>query len=244
MVYFLFVVLAALFAFSKYTKKRVNPFKLTFVFGKKGSGKSTYMVQQMHKYAQRGWIVYTDMKDCIYPGARIINADDLSTFTPVAHSAVFLDEVGITFDNRQFKTFSTGLRDWFKFQRKYKVRVIMNSQSYDVDKKIRDCVDSMVLMTSIANTIGVVRPIHKTVTLTDPSADSESRIAERLKFGSLFSFKFIWLPRWQKYFDSFNAPPREEIPYTAVPVPQKRFPLQGRRRSIRPPVKKSDDPEQ
>lgn len=202
--------------FLLYARKFRNPYKLIFIFGKKGSFKSTQMIKEMLKHQKKGWTIYTDIADCIVPNVRIIKTLDLKTFAPPPNSCLFLDEVGITFDNRGYKNFDTGLRDFWKFMRKYKCKCYMNSQSYDVDKKIRDCVDGMILQSSIADVIGVSRPIVKSVTLTAPSADSESRIAEQLKFAPFWKWRFIWGPRYFKYFNSFSAPPREPIPFKEI----------------------------
>lgn len=203
--------------FCLYARRFRNPYKNIFIFGKKGAGKSTYMIKMMLKAQKKGWLIYTDMQDCLIPGVRIIkSARELETFTPEKNSLLALEEVGITFDKRDFKTFPPGLRDWFKFERKYKVWVIQNSQSYDIDVKIRDCVDGMLLQSCIAGVIGITRPILKTVTLTQPDGNSEARIAEGLKFAPIWKWKLTWLPRYFKYFNSFDAPPRELISYREV----------------------------
>lgn len=213
---YIVLVFALIIGFNLYTRRFCNPYKLVFIFGKKGAGKSTLMVKEMLRHAKRGWIIYTDMADCLVPGARIIKALDLATFAPPPHSCLFLEEVGITFDNRKYKSFDDGLRDFMKFMRKYKCKCYMNSQSYDVDKKVRDVVDSMILQTSVADCISISRPILKSVTLTEPSAEAESRIAEKLKFAGIWHWKFMWMPHYHRYFDSFAAPAREPIPYTEV----------------------------
>lgn len=210
------LIFTPIFLFLLYARKFRNPYKNTFIFGKKGAGKSTLMVKYMKRYLKKGWAVYTDIQDCIVPGVRIMKAADLELFTPEQNSAVFLDEVGISFDKRGFKTFPPGLRDFFKYQRKYRVCLFQNSQSYDVDVKIRDCVDGMLLQSCIAGVIGVSRPIVKTVTLTAPDGSHESRIAEQLKFSPIWKWKFTWLPRYFKYFDSFDAPPREHIKFRQI----------------------------
>lgn len=92
----------------------------------------------------------------------------------------------------------------------------MDSQSYDIDKKLRDVVDGMYLQSNIGNVIGLSRPIYKSISLTEPSADSESRIAEHLKFAPFWKWKITWMPRYHKYFDSFSAPARPAIPYRLV----------------------------
>ena len=213
---YLFLLLCILVGFLIYARRFRNPYKLTFIFGKKGSGKSTYMVREMLRHQKAGWLIYTDMPDCCIPGVRLIKAADLAFFIPPPRSCLFLEEVGITFDNRKFKDFSDGLRDFMKFMRKYQIKCFMNSQSYDVDKKIRDVVDSMILMTSIVDCIAVCRPIRKSVTLTEPSAEKESRIAEKLEFMSLWNWSLLWMPKYHKYFDSFSAPVREPIPFVTI----------------------------
>lgn len=194
-----------------------NPYRLIFVFGKKGAGKSCYMVRQMLRYKRKGWNVYTDMADVRIPGVRIISVSDLATFRPEERSLVCLDEVGITMDNRSFKTFPPGLRDFFKYVRKMKCVVIINSQAYDVDKKVRDTVDSMLLMQSIGAVFTICRPIQRSITLVDPSADSEGRIADRLSFTSFLSWRLYFLPAYFGYFDSAAMPAREIVPAVEAP---------------------------
>lgn len=198
------------------SRKYSNPNKLIFIFGKKGAGKSTYMVSLMLRHLRKGWNVYTNMFDVNIPGVRLMDAAALSSCVPDPHSVLFIDEAGLLWDNRGHKTFDKGFTEFFKLQRKYKCKVYINSQSFDVDKKIRDLTDSMVLMSSIAGCIGVVRPIIRKVALVEASAQGESRIADNLKFGSLFSFRFLWLPSYFKYFDSFFAPERPPVSFQTV----------------------------
>lgn len=228
-----FIAFAMLFCYL--SAKYNNPFKLYFVFGKKGSGKSTFLVKKMLKYQRKGWNIYTDMKEVNIPGVRIIDPKNLEFFRPAYHSAVFLGEVGRTYDNRHFADFADGVRDLFKFERKYKFVCWCDSQSYDIDKKLRDLVDGMYLQSNVGNIIGVSRPIRKDWMLTDPQGDSEARIAEKFRFEMPWNWEFTWLPRFHKYFDSFDAPPRKEIPCTLVPIPDKpakhRKCCKGRRKS-------------
>lgn len=209
---FILFVLFSLFVFLSI--KYQNPYRSTFIFGKKGSGKSCFMVRQMLRYLHRGWTVYTDMPDVRIPGVRFVSLQDFSVFRPEPHSAIFLDEVGISMDNRSFKSFPPGLRDFFKYCRKMKCCVFMNSQAYDVDKKVRDTTDSLLLMQSIGSLICICRPVIRSVTLTEPSSDSESRIADSLRFGSLFSWRIYFMPLYFKYFDSLSMPSRDFIPYS------------------------------
>lgn len=205
------------------TCKYRNPYRLTFIFGKKGAGKSCYMVRKMLWYIRHGWNVYTDMADVRIPGVRIIQIAHLEHFRPLPHSAVFLDEVGISMDNRSFKTFPPGLRDFFKYARKMKLVVYMNSQAYDVDKKVRDTTDSMMLMQSIGSFLCICRPINRSITLTAPSADSESRIADVLSFGPIWDWRFYYMPAYFRYFDSLSMPERNIVEGTLSNNSEERY---------------------
>lgn len=213
--------------------KYYNHHTLCFIFGKKGAGKSCFMIREMKKLLNRGWNVYTDMQDCILPGVRIIDWHDLIDLVPETHSAVFLDEVGISLDNRKFKSFPDGLRDFFKYQRKYRLKVYMNSQAFDVDIKVRNVVDSMILQTSFMNIFSISRPIRRSFCLTEASADAESRIADKLKFAPIWEWRIYYMPKYFRYFDSFDAPYREKIPYREVKKDVKSLREKNARKAIR-----------
>ena len=213
----LFIFVGFFGCYSYLSNKYNNPHKLIFIFGKKGSGKSTYMVYLMLQHLKQGWNVYTNMEDVNIPGVRIFPTDQLKNCAPDHHSVLFIDEGGLIWDNRGFKSFDKGYTEFFKLQRKYKCKVYINSQDFDIDKKIRQLTDSMVLMSSIAGCIGVIRPILRKVALVEASAQGESRIADNLRFGSLFSFRFLWLPSYFRYFDSFAAPLRPSVDFRSVP---------------------------
>lgn len=193
-----------------------NIYKLNYFFGKKGAGKSLLMVSYMLKYMKRGYTIYSDIPGLNIQGVRQISAKDLDEFIPTSDSVLFLDEVGISFDNRKFKSFSDGARDFFKFQRKYKVIVFMNSQSFDVDKKIRDLIDKYYLIQSFGNVICLCRPINRKVALVEATAQGESRVADNLKFAPFWEWKWLYMPAYFKYFDSFEAPQKPIIPFTEV----------------------------
>ena len=218
MIYVIFISFFNFFiVFTILSRKYNNPFKLYFIFGKKGSGKSCLMVKKLIEYQRRGWTCYTDMPVNI-PNVRIICADDLKNTWPDEKSALFLDEVGLTWDNRGFKTFDKGFTEFFKLQRKCKCVVYMNSQSFDIDKKIRDVTDGMILQTNIGNIISISRPIIRKVKLVEASADSESRIADDLMFDRFWHYKFYYMPKYFKYFRSFEKPERPPLPYTVTEV--------------------------
>jgi uncharacterized protein YeeX (DUF496 family) len=219
MIIFLLLFFGLLVLLSLYSRRFKNPYKLIFIFGKKGAGKSTLMVHMMLKDIKRGWTVYTDMQDVCIPGVRIIESSKLlDQYTPEPGSSVYVDEGGIAFDNRNFKNFTPGLRDFFKLQRKYRTKIVMNSQSFDVDKKIRDLTDSMILQTNIGNIFTLSRPIIRKITVTQSTSEADSRIADDLKFGKITTWRIYFMPKYFRWFKSFDAPFREFVPWRdAVP---------------------------
>ncbi len=193
-----------------------NPYKLYMVFGKKGSGKSTYLCKLAKSYLKKKYIVYTNMTDCRIPGVRLIDPDKLGDFVPEPRSCVLLDEVGMLYDNRNFKSFKPSVRDFFKLQRHYHCVVYLASQSFDVDKKLRDLTDRMFLVNALFPWLSLIRPITKKIGLVEASSQGESRIVDNLKFGSIFSWKFIFIPKYIKSFDSFLAPEKPFLEYEIV----------------------------
>ena len=150
LLYILLGFLAAGFVFDRATRKYLNPYKLYFIFGKKGAGKTTFETKLAYQYLKKGWNVYTDLPELFVPGVRYFPYEQLGDFVPEENSLLILGEAGLKFDNRNFKTFKPSLRDFFAFQRKYKVICYMDSQTFDVDKKIRDRTDAMFLQVNVA----------------------------------------------------------------------------------------------
>lgn len=193
-----------------YLRRFSSPYKLYMVFGKKGSGKTTYMCRLALDYHKRGWEIYSTIP---LPYSHIFSADLIGKFVPPPHSVVLIDEVGMIWDNRDFKNFRHDVRDYFKLQRHYENIVYLFSQTFDIDIKLRNLTDGLFLVTSPISGISILRRIKRTVSLVQPTAESEGRIADSLEFVpfwmNLFgakAFQFTFIPKYVKYFNSFEAP--------------------------------------
>lgn len=239
---FVFVVLPSLFFVYHFsTRKFLNPYKLIFIFGKKGSGKSTLLTKYALDYSRRGWSVYSTEK-C--PGTFHISPEDVGCFQFPPRSVIIVDEVGMIWDNRDFKNFSSQVRDYFKLQRHYKHVVILASQTFDVDKKIRDLADEMYLVTKKFRVFSYAKKILRQTVLVEATGQSTSKIDENLVFDSLFLFwagsrKLTFIPKYTKYFDSFKTPVLRQKDFDKVPelnIPVKRVKLfknpLGRRKGL------------
>lgn len=211
---FLIIVAVLLLVFDLKTRKYLNPYKLYLVFGKKGSGKSTYLVKLARKHLKKHWLVYTNMDELFIPGVRHFNVQHLGEYVPEAHSLLLLDEVGMIWDNRDYKVFKPSVRDFFKLQRHYKVKVYMASQSFDVDKKLRDLCDGMYLHTNFARVFTLGKRITRKITITQSTSEAESRIAQDLKICPPWEWTLTYIPRWARCFDSHTIPDMPKLEYS------------------------------
>lgn len=188
------------------TKKYLNLYKLYLIFGKKGSGKSTLLTKLAIQALRSGKTVYTTE---YIPGTYQISIDDIGVYQFEPNSVLLVDEVGMKWDNRKYKEFKDYHRDFFKLQRHYNLTVYLFSQTFDVDKKIRDLTDNMFLCKRVLRVFSVARKIDRTVVLNNSTAEAPSTIDENLTFVPFFlpgATKITFIPHWTKFFDSFNVP--------------------------------------
>ncbi len=222
----MFIIPVFLLVWHLLTRKYCNPYKLIFVFGKKGSGKSTFLTKYALKYQKKGWPVYSTEA---IPGCFKIAPEDIGIAQFPPNACIIVDEVGMIWDSRDFKSFKPWVRDYFKLQRHYKHVVILASQTFDVDKKIRDLADEMYLVTKKLRVFSYAKRILRKLVLLKSVAgkDGESRISEDLKFDSLLLFwagsrQLTFIPKYAKYFDSFITPPLKEREFTRIPLRPRR----------------------
>lgn len=199
-----FVLLLIPFAY--FTYKYRNPYKLIMVFGKKGSGKTTFLAKKSYQYLKKGRPVYTTE---YIPGTIHFDVEKIGYITFPENAVLMIDEVGMIWDNRNFKTFKPEVRDYFKYQRHEKHTVYLFSQTFDVDVKLRNLTDAMYLCTCHFGWLSISRKIKRSIVLVQPMGDSESRIADNLEFEpwlwSLFgagTIIFTFIPRWTCLFNS------------------------------------------
>lgn len=192
--------------------------------GKKGSGKSTIATRMVVKKpkaihydkSQRAFRRFRIVPLKIYsnyelnvPGLEYerFNPTDLGVnFFPDPFSILFIDEISLYWWNRMYKSMDPKTVEWFRNQRKYKVKVIGFSQTFDVDKVLRTSLcDKMYLVKNFAVTWSVVRLIDKQQTIKESALDCDSQLVDSLRFAPIFvpgALKFVWIPHWIKYFDT------------------------------------------
>lgn len=211
------VLILIFIVFHKLTRKYLNPYKLIFVFGKKGSGKSTLLEKLAAQHLKKGWIVYsTEVPDS---GAGYTSYDpkylnyidprNIYNYNFPPHSAIFIDEVSLIWDNRNFKNMDPKVVEWFRYQRHHKCRVYLFSQSFDIDKKLRDLCDEMYIVGKVARVLVRAKRIIRKPVVVHPSPEAPARIDEDLVVdGILMTFfggrLYAWIPKWSKIFNSFK----------------------------------------
>lgn len=208
---FVFAFCILLFLFHWSTRKFINPYKLIMIFGKKGCGKSTTIAKLVQQHSKKGWICFSTVA-C--PNAYYISPDIIGKYWFPDNSVVFIDEVGMIWDNRDFKNFRPEVRDWFKYQRHNKVKVYLFSQTFDIDKKLRDLTDAMYLLVNKFRVFSYGKKISKIIVLTKSQAEQPGSISEDLQFepGILFFLgtrTLTFIPKYAKLFDSHS---RLDIP--------------------------------
>lgn len=185
-----------------------NPYKLIMLFGKKGAGKTTTLAMLATKYSRKGWTVFSTVR---IPGTFHIQPSDVGEVQFPPRSVLLLDEVGMYYDNRDYKSFKPSVRDYFKLQRHYKHRVYMFSQTFDVDVKLRNLTDHMYMLVNYFGFLTVCKQIKRKLVVVQPTGDSEGRIADGYFITPFFltpfgARMFVYIPHWVKLFDSYEAP--------------------------------------
>ena len=220
---FFLLFLLVILVFMIYAYKYRNPHKLIMVFGKKGSGKTTLLTKIALQHLKHGRKVYSTVP---VPGCYLFDATDIGFKAIPPGAVVLIDEVGMIWDNRDFKGFKKEYRDYFKLQRHYFHTVYLFSQSFDIDKKLRDLTDQMYLVRCYFNVRSRARRINKSITIVHAdSGTGESHLADDMQFDSLLLFwagsiKVTWIPKYTKFFDSFAAPELSPGQYALCPALQ------------------------
>ena len=233
MIFLIFCLCFPLFCllFHKSTSKFLNPYKLIFVFGKKGSGKSTLLQKISYQYVGKGGTVYstevpdigqnvpikkkkhrrkTEEDEQPFHIIRKIDPKKIYEYQFPPKSCIFIDEVSLIWDNRNFKNMDPKVVAWFRYQRHYKCRVYLFSQSFDIDKKLRDLCDEMYIVNKFARVLVRAKRIIRKPVVVHPSPEAPARIDEDLVVdGPLMAIfggrLYASIPHWAKTYDSFKA---------------------------------------
>ena len=177
-------------------------------FGVPGCGKSTTLVKEYRKNKRKYKKIYTiniDIKGC-----KRITKEDLEKYK-FTNSLILWDEITMDADNREFKTFSKDLRDFFILHRHFNTDIIYVTQNFEnVDKKIRDLTSELWYMQKsvvpLLRGFTTAKRIYRNININENT--SELTLGYRFCnfIESLFvsNFNMIWRRKYYKYFDSWD----------------------------------------
>lgn len=196
LLFILITIIVGIVGLSIYGKRFINPYKLTFIFGKKGSGKTTYLTKQAIKFNANGWYVFSNVE--LFNTYKL-DTNWLGKYDFPEKSLIICDECSLIWSNRDFKNFPKHIENFFRLQRHDKIYVLMASQSFDVDKKIRDLADDMYLLKCAFNCLTIAKKINKYQDVhntSDNDKDNQSGLVEMYRFAPFFEWDITFNPRY------------------------------------------------
>lgn len=176
-----------------------------FYCGKKGCGKTATVAAFALEYSKRGFRVYTNVPHI--SNTYYFDPKQLDDCKPTPLSVALLDEVSLIWSNRDFKNFKA--EEFFRYCRQYQVKVIMFSQTFDVDLKIRSLVDRIFLMQKIGKIV-LYRPVQKRLGVVQRQ-DGTGDLLDTYAYGSILGWKIRYLPRYYGLFITNNPPQRPTV---------------------------------
>lgn len=207
--YILIILILILILLVYLKNKYENPYKLFMIFGKKGSGKTTYLTKLAINYSKKGYKVFSNTE--IY-NTYYFNTDDIGFISFPENSVILIDEVGLVWNCRDFKSFKPEVRSFFKYQRQNKLIVYLTSQAFDIDKTLRNLCDYIYLSCNVLNIFSVLKKVNKSITISkNDDEDKPNFLTEDYNFASIFQWQFTFIPRYQYFFNSFNPPKLDPI---------------------------------
>lgn len=182
---------------------------ITCYFGVPGCGKTTFLAKFAVRALKSGKYraVYTNF---YCRGCNRISLFDLDQYK-LYDSLIILDELALDADNRSFKSFPRGIRDFFVLHRHLGCDIIYATQSFElVDLKIRQLTSELWYMTrSVVPFLGLfthAKRIYRSIAITEYNAELKLgyRFCNMLERFFAKNNRFCYRPRYYKYFDSFD----------------------------------------
>lgn len=188
-------------------------FMIKIYFGNPGSGKTTLACRIFKKVIKnpkryRYKHLYCNFECSL---ADQIDLKNLGEWSPPPDSLLIIDEAGIEYNSRKFKSLTQSTISWLKLHRHYKVDVFVISQSWeDMDITIRRLASELWYIRRLGPFTSLHR-IYKTCIVDDLS----HQIVDGYKFGKILhcilpppfhrdNFQIFFRRSYYKYFDSFS----------------------------------------
>lgn len=190
-------------------------------FGVPGCGKTTLLTKEgiSKKNKKRYKNIYTINFEC--SGTIPITFEDLGKYK-IKDSLILIDEITMSADNREFKTFPKEIRDFFILHRHLGCDIIYATQNFEnVDKKIRDLTHDLWYMQKsvipLLSGLTTAKRIYRNININEHTSELTLgyRFCNFLEGIFASNFKIVWRRKYYKYFDTWDElsiKDREEIP--------------------------------
>lgn len=228
---FLLILFFAFYALYRWLCPAKVPHVLNVYFGVPGSGKTTFAAYLARQCVRQSRII-TWAQDSpstlarrildsrffkrampVYSNVPITGAyhldpqNDIGKFM-ICDGKVIIDEAGIEYNNRNFKSFPPDAVYWYKYHRHYECSVDVFSQSYeDMDITLRRLAQNyFVVKKSLIPFFIVCKKIRRKVGIDD----NTHQIIDKYFFDlPVIGSKWVFCPPLWKMFNSFS---RKELP--------------------------------
>lgn len=201
----LLILVFFIFIYKKVTDRYVSPYTLDIFFGRKGCGKSSTLQKLAQKYHKKGWTVYSDIGNTMQSFVHQIDCRKLYQYQFPENSVILIDEINLLWDNRDFRSFPKELQKMLRLQRHRKIKLIMFSQTYDCDLKIRNLADHLYLCNKFLRVWTVCTAyVKRPVVLSSEQTTTEARMADDFQKLPFWYSNITFIPRWIKNYDSFK----------------------------------------
>lgn len=177
---------------------------VTIFFGVPGSGKTTLAAKLVYQNLKKGIPTFSNVD--IF-GAIQYSTTDLGNYN-INNADLIIDEAGIDFNNRKYKTLPQSTIEWFKYYRHHGIRnIYIFSQSYeDMDITLRRLADRLyILRRSLIPYCFATRRINVKIGIDEDT----HQIIDKYFFQRL-SLRLFFGPKYWKMFNSWDVKPLRE----------------------------------
>lgn len=197
---FLFIPFLAWIIIGNLRSRASNTFDM--YIGVPGSGKTTfaaYLAKKRIKKGKKNKSKGVVLSNVPIKGTYKVVKSDIGNYM-ITNCLLIMDEAGIDYNNRNFKSFSDNETYFYKFHRHYNVDIAMFSQDFDIDLKLRKLATRLYIVNkSIFPGFIHAKRISKRIGIDKMT----KQLIEQYDF-VLFGGKYIYAPKLWKMFDSYS----------------------------------------